>query len=164
MGSRKNRIIIYLHNHITLFQNYITTKFEQIPIFAVINFVMLRKSIHIIISLVLLVSTTGLTISKHYSMGQLFDVSYIGEADHCCPVPCDCCQDDFEFHKLEVEFVGSDVQVSFDDLPSIDLMLITALFEINPDIGDFSDEIDYTTNLPPPKDSFSPSFTQSFLL
>jgi hypothetical protein len=97
-------------------------------------------------------------------MGKLFDVSYIGEADHCCPVPCDCCQDEFEFHRLEVEFISSDVKVSFDGLPAINLMLITTLFEISTDFLDFSNEIDYTTNLPPPKDSFSPSFTQSFLL
>ena len=125
---------------------------------------MLKKVSHIVISLILLVSTTGLTISKHYSMGELFDVSFIGEADRCCPIPCDCCEDEFEFHRLEVEFVGSDVQISINKVSVVDLFVCTTLFDINANQGYFSDEIDYATNLPPPKYSFTPSFTQSFIL
>ena len=127
-------------------------------------FLMLKKSVHIIISLILLVSTSGLTISRHYSMGKLFDVSLIGEADHCCTVPCDCCKDEFEFHKLEVEFVGSDIHVSFDEIPTLDLLVSTLLFDVDSDLGIPISEIDYANNHPPPLESAAPSFTQSFLL
>ncbi|RLD57563.1 MAG: hypothetical protein DRJ05_09510 [Bacteroidetes bacterium] len=125
---------------------------------------MLKKVSHIIISLILLVSTTGLTISKHYSMGELFDVSFIGEADSCCPVPCDCCEDEFEFHRLEVEFVGSDIEVSFDEISSIDIAVITSIFDINIDLGYLLNEKEYANNHSPPIISFTPSLTQSFLL
>ena len=124
----------------------------------------MKKVSHIIITLFLLVSTTGITISKHYSMGELYDASFIGEADRCCSEPCDCCEDEFEFYRLEVEFVGSDVQFSFNEVPSVDLLIITVLFDLNENSELLSNETDYTTNLPPPKNLISPAFTQSFLL
>ncbi len=125
---------------------------------------MLKRASHIVLILILMVSTTGIAISKHYMMGELFDISLIGEADHCCTIPCDCCEDEFEFHKLEVEFIGPDVQVSFDEIPSLDLLVSTMFFEVETDLSVISDEIEFANNHPPPIGFFTPSFTQSFLL
>ena len=111
-----------------------------------------------------MVSTTGIAISKHFMMGELFDVSFIGEADSCCPIPCDCCKDTFEFHRLDVEFVGSDIEVSFDEISSIDIAVITSIFDINIDLGYLLNEKEYANNHSPPIISFTPSLTQSFLL
>ena len=125
---------------------------------------MLKRASHIIIILILMVSTTGITISKHCAIGEILEVSFTGEADHCCTIPYDCCEGEFEYHRLDLEFIGSDKQFSFDDNLSIDLLNITVLFSLSIDLDSFSNITEYITNRQPMKSSHIPSFTQSFLL
>ncbi|NOX46950.1 MAG: hypothetical protein GXO89_08240 [Chlorobi bacterium] len=125
---------------------------------------MIKRASHIVLVIILMVSTTGVAFSKHYMMGELFDVSIIGDADHCCTIPCDCCDDEFEFHKLEVKFIGSDVQVTFNEIKPIDLLINTLFFDVEAEMDILANKIEFANNHPPPKDSFAPTFTQSFLL
>lgn len=74
---------------------------------------MIRKISNIIIAFVLLVSTTGFTVSSHYCGDELKSVEINGEAESCCNSP-DCCQTETQFNKLDVEFIGSVSEVPID--------------------------------------------------
>ena len=77
---------------------------------------MLRKTIHIILIFALLVSSSGILISKHYCLDELVDValfskakscqeSNVIESEHRTDKPIiqkkNCCKDEVAFEKLE---------------------------------------------------------------
>jgi hypothetical protein len=78
-----------------------------------------KKISHIIISLVLLVSTMGLTIDKHYCGDRLVSVSIFDEPDSCCDMTGDCCHDDSETYKLSVDYTLSHLNIDFDQAPIV---------------------------------------------
>lgn len=61
---------------------------------------MSRKTSHIILSLLLLFATVGLTISKHYCGGNLISTSIFGKNDSCCNKD-KCCQNESIFIQLD---------------------------------------------------------------
>ena len=84
---------------------------------------MIRKISHIFIVAILLISTTGVTLSMHYSGNKLYSVSIFGEANSCCEVPCDCCNDVSDQYKLDTDYLLSDnetLQIKITDF-AIDL-------------------------------------------
>jgi hypothetical protein len=82
---------------------------------------MIRKISNIIIAFVLLISTTGFTISKHYCGGELISIEVNAEAETCCDSP-DCCQTETQFNKLSVDFIGSVSEVPLDQKISFKLV------------------------------------------
>src|SRR5690606_21789096 len=68
---------------------------------------MLKKISHIIISLLLLVSTTGIAISQHFCHDELVSTSVYNDTGSCCGENS-CCHDESEFYKLNDEFHASD--------------------------------------------------------
>ncbi len=81
---------------------------------------MIRKISNIIIAIILLVSTTGFTISKHYCGNELITVEINGEAESCCDSP-DCCHTETQFNKLNVDFLGSVSEGQIDENKPYDL-------------------------------------------
>ncbi|MDF9795624.1 hypothetical protein OKW21_000887 [Catalinimonas alkaloidigena] len=69
---------------------------------------MIRKLIHIILSMILLLSTTGVAISKHYCGGELSAVEVGHEKMSCCDepddMPEDCCHDEQLTFLVEQDF------------------------------------------------------------
>ncbi len=66
---------------------------------------MLRKVSHIVLALLLFVTTTGLTFSKHYCHSKLVSVSLFKEAKSCCgPGSCSCCHNESETYRLDEDF------------------------------------------------------------
>ena len=62
------------------------------------NIIIILKKFKYIFSLILfLVSTTGISIYKHYSAGKLYDVAIFQEAETCCEYDCGCCEIEFEY-------------------------------------------------------------------
>jgi hypothetical protein len=45
----------------------------------------------------------------HYSGDKLYSFSIFGNANSCCEVPCDCCSDESDHYKLDVEYLISDI-------------------------------------------------------
>lgn len=66
---------------------------------------MFRKGFHIIVALLLILTTAGFTISKHFCENRLISVSIYGDA-----VPCDhkihdnCCHDSKNHFQIEDKF------------------------------------------------------------
>jgi hypothetical protein len=88
---------------------------------------MFKQIFHIAISLMLLLATTGLAISKHYCGGNLSKVALGMEKIHCCDdpenMPDDCCEDEYLTFQLPQE----DFQPSQFDFEVAQLALIAAL-------------------------------------
>lgn len=70
---------------------------------------MLRKAVHIIFAFLLLISTMGFSVSKHYCGTRLVDVSINAMADTCCGDmgTSKCCHNETHHFQLTENFVGS---------------------------------------------------------
>ncbi len=71
---------------------------------------MLRKLLHIIMSLILLVSISGFSVYKHYCQNELVAVSVFPDADHCNQDSCDDCADTTMSCRLDLDLLTTDVQ------------------------------------------------------
>jgi hypothetical protein len=109
---------------------------------------MLRKSSHIILSILLLFATIGLTISKHYCGGNHVSTSIFGEAEPCCDSD-DCCKNETESYQLDENYSS----VSISEVPQstkfqlVDLTILIfdhTKFNLE-SINDF-----FVANSPPP--------------
>ena len=79
---------------------------------------MLRKITHIIIVVLLLVTTMGMTIDKHYCGTRLVSVSILNEIESCCDITDDCCHNDSESYKLSVDYAYSQINTDFNPVPT----------------------------------------------
>ena len=85
----------------------------------------MKKLIHFGLALLLVVATTGVSISKHYCGDMLRNVSLYAEADPCgdgMEMPVDCCkditnhfsvEDDFQFQQTILNLDPSVTAVNF---------------------------------------------------
>jgi hypothetical protein len=64
---------------------------------------MIKKAGHIILGLLLLFTTTGITISKHYCGNNLKSVTFMTEPVSCCDED-GCCHNDYETYLLDDDF------------------------------------------------------------
>lgn len=49
----------------------------------------------------------GVSISRHYSGGELYSVAIYGEAESCCEDPSDCCDDESEFIQFAAKYLNA---------------------------------------------------------
>ena len=68
---------------------------------------MFRKIYHITLMLILLVATSGVSISKHYCHGELVSSNIFGKAHSCCDTGCKACDDKVTVQKVNDDFVNS---------------------------------------------------------
>ena len=61
---------------------------------------MIRKISHIILSLLLLVSTIGLVVSKHYCGGEIVSISVNHETKSCCDMD-GCCSTETHTYQIK---------------------------------------------------------------
>jgi hypothetical protein len=82
---------------------------------------MLSKKIgHIILIFLLLISTAGVSINKHYSGGELFSTAIFVDADSCCETPCGCCDESTETIKIEADYLASSFEL--DDVVQLNML------------------------------------------
>ena len=124
---------------------------------------MLKVGIHIVLSVLLLVATTGLAISKHYCGGELISTSVLGEAESCCDSG-DCCKNETEHIQLDVDYSVS-ATVVLPESVQMDLIVFTAaLFNVNEAENTKLVQEFLTDSHPPPKLHTSLAIRQSYLL
>ncbi|MBN1596858.1 MAG: hypothetical protein JW894_01050 [Bacteroidales bacterium] len=123
---------------------------------------MLRKTIHIVLVILLLAATTGITLSMHYCGGKLVSASVNSETRSCCNM-VGCCED-ITFH-IEVKDKYVEPLIA-DDCKIVEKDLLTPVFFIFNDInlqGSENSVIEYK-HPPPAKISKNIlSFFQTFL-
>lgn len=71
---------------------------------------MLRKLFHISMVVLLLVSSSGIVIYKHYCLDELTGVSIIVDANHCHENSCSHCEDVTISCRLDVDLFSADAQ------------------------------------------------------
>lgn len=89
---------------------------------------MLRKTLHIILTVLLLTATTGVAVSGHYCGESLVSVSLYTDAEKCCDdISDDCCKDAFEYFQLDQEFLITVIHFEIDKLTDLE----SAFVELN---------------------------------
>lgn len=109
---------------------------------------MIHKTLHITLILIVLLSSTGFAIQRHFCQNELKGVSLFGKAENChntseekpsCPMHKSqkhnhndqdkktCCDDQVEFVKLNQEFYGESFQLSVHENPLLIGIIFIAL-------------------------------------
>ena len=121
----------------------------------------LKRILHILFATVFTILTVGVTLNKHYSNGDLFSIALFGEAESCCEVPCDCCDEETEVIQFVADYISSDSNVD-SDKKAIELFSAIDFNVLNTDVTvKHSSLIASYTDLPPPKTKPSLSQIQS---
>lgn len=124
----------------------------------------MSKLINIALALLLLISTVGITVDKHYCEGHYIGTWFYVQEDACdmdMPMAADSCQDDVTLYSVQSEFQLI-LSTSTPSLELIDIVSFDYLLTI------FSDRI-FTPKLfveinPPPSEPNIYTKVQSFLL
>ncbi|MBN2215644.1 MAG: hypothetical protein JW723_15550 [Bacteroidales bacterium] len=127
---------------------------------------MLRRISDIALALLLLVTTTGYTISKHYCGTKLVSVAVNSKTKACCDdEKGSCCHDESEHFRLKEDFVPSSVQFNFGNVFSVDLAFLPDLLSgIGYKAENTNDLNVFTGSSPPPGINISLAKLQTYLL
>lgn len=109
---------------------------------------MLKKIIHTLLALVLLVVTTGMTISTHYCGGNVKDVSFLSAPKSCCDIPEGCCHDEAFTIKIVDDFSISSYTFDFNQLEIV-LPISFELIELEAPVKAIG--YIFRNSIPPPK-------------
>ena len=72
---------------------------------------MFKKVAHILIVSLLLISTSGISMTRHFCGNTLESFSIYGTPHRCCDSSCDKCHNKHTFKKVTDEFTGSGVSI-----------------------------------------------------
>jgi hypothetical protein len=123
---------------------------------------MLRKITHIILSFTLLVSTTGLTITKHYCGDKVESIAVDSTPESCCEMG-GCCHNESAHYQVEDDFsvpvIDNQIQVPTTDILFSTVFVFLQQEAFTPDFVIFS-----AAESPPPlKTETFLSLHQSYL-
>ena len=123
----------------------------------------MKKTIHILFTIVFTIVTLGFTINKHYSGGELFSIAIFSEPESCCAHACNCCDEESETVQFLVDYTFS--IDSFDPAPGeVELFTVTLSVNIEKPELALTDSEFFDQDLPPPDKLTTLSFYQNFLL
>ena len=123
--------------------------------------IMIKKIGHIILALIILATTAGMTISEHYCGDTLREVSFMIEADPCCDIPDDCCHNESSIYVIDDSFSVSNFNFEFTS-QVISVPVNFELFKVS--FQEQSSILAWIDTPPPPKISTLLAEVQSFLL
>ncbi|MGE4586462.1 MAG: hypothetical protein AB7D05_03885 [Mangrovibacterium sp.] len=123
----------------------------------------MKKASHIILSVLLLSVTTGLTIYKHYCSGKLISTSILKEAKSCCDSD-KCCKNEAETFQLDEDFsVSTNLEVP--ESVQINLFAFAlVVFNFNLEEGVLNHELIIADSPPFSKIKTSLALKQAYLL
>jgi hypothetical protein len=124
---------------------------------------MLRKISHIILSVLLLTTTMGMAVSKHYCSGSFVSLKLFDEAKSCCG-DSDCCHNENHFYQVKDDFSAIQIQ----DVPQLAETDILGhelfSFEMASEDENNLNPIVFIDSPPPPKIQEVLALKQSYLL
>ncbi|QIA08365.1 HYC_CC_PP family protein [Draconibacterium halophilum] len=109
---------------------------------------MIKKLSHIILATLLLATTMGMAVSKHFCQSSLVDVSFFAKAESCCD-DGGCCSNENHFYQVKEDF-SAPVVSTIPVLAEIDVLYQTLL---EPNIlapNELTKEFELTNDPPPP--------------
>ncbi|MEQ9288249.1 MAG: hypothetical protein RIG77_15135 [Cyclobacteriaceae bacterium] len=95
----------------------------------------MKKLLNISLSFIIMMSTIGITISRHYCGEMLMAKSVILQADPCCDgteMPEGCCHDESDSFSIEDDFHPSKIAVN-QKLVAVAWFVFDQLFELSID-------------------------------
>lgn len=127
---------------------------------------MFRKITHILIATLLLITTMGFSVSKHYCGTSLIEISINSVAEPCCGdvETSSCCHDETEYFQFDEDFVSSviieNIQITDNDIlfPLTIIYILNASEEVQKDILNFAE------SPPPTKLQTKLSLFQTYLI
>jgi hypothetical protein len=131
---------------------------------------LIRNISHIVFSLILVMITAGMTITRHYCGTRLVSVNIISEPEKCCD-NSNCCHSETITIKLDSDILNEVPDYSFRIFSSSAPLAHESIFNDNPLLLDNYSFIRILTtgiigffNLPPPELSTILSKLETFLL
>jgi hypothetical protein len=114
---------------------------------------MVNRIIHFILTCLFLVTTTGITLSKHYCGTEMISISINFEAEACCDDidNSDCCRNETEHFQLKENFVGNVIDFHFQDSDTDILQQVVLALIYNSFSPDLDIDIRPTESPPPPE-------------
>ena len=75
----------------------------------------MRKAVIISLAFLILTSSVGVTISRHFCGDELKHVAFNSKPDKCCEMdmPMDCCHDETDHYGIEDEFQLTKFKINF---------------------------------------------------
>ncbi len=121
---------------------------------------MFKKISHIILALLIVITTMGMTVSKHFCGDTLRDSSLFTTAESCCDIP-DCCHNESETYVIEDSYSIS----TFNSELTLLATFVPSIFEVfNESLHKDNDHQSWLDVPPPPNIQVFLSKHQSFLL
>lgn len=109
---------------------------------------MIQKLSHIILASLLLVTTMGMAVSKHYCHNSLVDVSFFAKAKSCCD-DGGCCTNENHFYQVKEDF-SAPVISTIPVIAEIDILQRTLPdFDISTP-NELTEKFDLSNGPPPP--------------
>ena len=100
----------------------------------------MKKASNIFVSIILLISTTGVIVNKHYSGSKLYDIAFFVEANSCCTTECDCCENEVEVYQLQIDILSGLITQLSEQITSFRLLFTSvSKFINNTPINSFSE-------------------------
>ena len=125
----------------------------------------MKKFLYISFAIIFSLLTIGILINKHYSEGELFSFALIGDADSCCDVPCDCCDDESEMIQFAADYLFSVHYIVDLNISNVEPIANYTLDLLSPDKGIYDFGMKYMfSDIPPPELKTFLSQVQTFLL
>jgi len=124
---------------------------------------MIRKIIHIVLSVFFMVATTGITFSMHYCGGKYVSTSINKESKSCCEDTGGCCENKTVHIEVEDDYV-SPIQIGNTKVVELYVLfpiLFTLNFELSPEENETFKV--YTDTSPPPTIQTRISLLQTYL-
>jgi len=135
---------------------------------------MIRKVLHSVIAVFILVSATGFTVNMHYCHDQLIDMALLAPAHSCCDTEtdgasqaqdsCPGCQDESIVVEPGDEYVVSAITFDFENSFNIDLLLSAAIFNSFQSLDESAKKEVPWYKKPPPYQEVVLSKIQSYLI
>lgn len=124
---------------------------------------MLRRFSYIILSVLLLTTTMGFAVSKHFCGNTFVSFKLFGDAKSCCG-DSDCCHNENHFFKVKDDFSAAQIQ----DIPQLAETDIIGhelfSFELISEYENSDNYIKFFDSPPPPKIQEVLSLKQVYLL
>jgi hypothetical protein len=127
---------------------------------------MIRKLLHIIIAVFILISSTGFTINMHFCHDQLIDIAFLTPAQSCCDLQDKCpgCQDESIVVEHSDDYEVSVNAFNFENSHNTTLLLTSVIINYYQGIDESTNNEVPWYKKPPPYQEVVLSQIQSYLI
>ena len=77
---------------------------------------MYKKVGHIVVSVLLLIATTGFVSFRHYCGEELISDSIMSDQAGCCDDSPTCCHDEVESYKIDTDYLSASLSINLEQI------------------------------------------------